>query len=125
MDHEVEADGLLPVDVGIANGELLAVAPPHLHQVALAGALLPEQMRRVKTGDFLLIRTINHSLSTSLVQGLRMKQIPDKEEQVVAVYAPIRLEEEVSDEQICPVGCVAGAGEPGVLTVNTFNLLNN
>ena len=119
MDHEVEADSLLPVDVGIANGELLAVAPPHLHQVALAGALLPEQMRRVKTGHFL------HSLSTSFVQGLRMKQIPDKEEQVVAVYAPIRLEEEVSDKQICPVGCVAGAGEPGVLTVNTFNLLNN
>ena len=54
-----------------------------------------------------------------------MKQIPDKEEQVVAVYAPIRLEEEVSDKQICPVGCVAGAGEPGVLTVKTFNLLNN
>ena len=40
--HEVEADSLLPVNVRIAYGQLLAVPPPHLHKVALTRALLPE-----------------------------------------------------------------------------------
>ena len=40
--HEVEADSFLPVYVRVAYGQLLAVPPPHLHQVTLSRALLPE-----------------------------------------------------------------------------------
>ena len=47
MDDEVEADGLLPVDVRVSDGELLAVPPPHLHQVTLAGAQLPEHQSQI------------------------------------------------------------------------------
>ena len=32
MYDEVEVDGLLPVDVGVADGQLAAVAPEHLHR---------------------------------------------------------------------------------------------
>ena len=40
--HEVETDRLLPVDIRISYGQLLAVTPPNLHKVALSWALLPE-----------------------------------------------------------------------------------
>ena len=41
--------------------------------------------------------------------------LPDKEEEVITVNAPVRLKEEVSDEEVCPVSCIPCAGEPGVL----------
>ena len=47
VDDEVEADRLLPVDVRVSDGELLAVPPPHLHQVTLAGAQLPEHQSHI------------------------------------------------------------------------------
>ena len=34
VDDEVEIDGLLPVDVGVADGQLAAVAAENLHQEA-------------------------------------------------------------------------------------------
>ena len=46
-----------------------------------------------------------------------MFYLPDKEEKVIAVKAPVRLKEEVSDEEVCPVSCVPGAREPGVLKI--------
>ena len=49
--------------------------------------------------------------------------LPDKEEEVIAVDAPVWLEEEVSDKQICPVGSVPAAREPGVLTTNQRSVL--
>ena len=49
--------------------------------------------------------------------------LPDKEEEVIAVNAPVWLEEEVSDKQISPVGRVPAAREPGVLTTNQRSVL--
>ena len=49
---------------------------------------------------------------------MRILYLPDKEEKVIAVKAPVRLKEEVSDEEICPVSCVPGAREPGVLQMH-------
>ena len=90
--HEVEADSLLPVNVRIAYGQLLAVPPPHLHKVALTRALLPE--------------TQSFSVKD---ERKNITDLPDKEEKVIAVNAPVRLKEEVSDEEVCPVGRVPGA----------------
>ena len=80
VNNEVETDRLLPVDVRIANGQLLAVPPPDLDQVAL-------------------VRT----------------ELPDKEEEVIAVDASVGLKEEMANKQICPVGCVAGTRKSRIL----------
>ena len=48
--------------------------------------------------------------------------LPDKEEKVIAVKAPVRLKEEVSDEEVRPVSRVPGAREPGVLQILDLNV---
>ena len=52
VDNQVETDCLLPVNVRVSNGKLLAVSPPDLHSVALAGAKsLPDKEEEVVTVD--------------------------------------------------------------------------
>ena len=83
VNHQVETDGLLPVNVRVSYGQFLAVSPPDLHSVGLA----------------------------------RPEALADEEEEVVTVDGSVRLEEEVTDEQVCPVGCVTGTREPRVLDI--------
>ena len=54
---------------------------------------------------------------------MRIFDLPDKEEKVIAVKAPVRLKEEVSDEEVCPVSRVPSARESGVLQINLSLLL--
>ena len=88
VDNQVETDCLLPVNVRVSYGKLLAISPPDLHGVSLT----------------------------------RAQALPNKEQEVVAVDGSVWLEEEVADEEICPVRCVAGAAEPGVLN-NIFFII--
>ena len=52
MDHQVQTDSLLPVNVRVSYGKLLAVSPPDLHSVALARSQsLPDKEEEVVTVD--------------------------------------------------------------------------
>ena len=54
---------------------------------------------------------------------MRVSYLPDKEEEVIAVQAPVRLKEEVSDEEVCPVSRVPSARKPRVLQIHLTLLL--
>ena len=52
MNHQVQTDSLLPVNVRVSYGKLLAVSPPDLHGVAVARTQrLPDKEEEVVTVD--------------------------------------------------------------------------
>ena len=77
-------------------------------------SLLPVYVR-VANGKFLAVPPPD-------LHTVARRQFPHEEEKVVTVDGSVRLEEEVADEEICPVRCVAGAAEPGVLN-NIFFII--
>lgn len=87
MHDEIQVHGFLPVDVGIADRQFLAVLAEHV-DLGLEFRQIPR--RRL------------HVLLTH------------EEEQIVAVDGVLRLEEEVTDEQVCPVRSALEHDESGV-----------
>lgn len=87
MHDEIQVHGFLPIDVGIADRQFLAVLAKYVD----LGLELGQVPRR----------------------GLHVL-LADEEEQVVAVDGVLRLKEEVADEQIRPVRCALQYDESGI-----------
>lgn len=87
MHDQIQVHGFLPIDVGIADGQLLAVLPEHVH---------------LRLEFWQVSRRRLHVL------------LSHEEQQVVAVDRVLCLEEEVPDKQVRPVGCTLKYHEAGV-----------
>lgn len=70
-------------------------------------SLLPVYVR-VANGKFLAVPPPD-------LHTVARRQFPHEEEKVVTVDGSVRLEEEVADKQVSPVGGAAGTGEARVL----------
>jgi len=87
MHDEIQVHSFLPIDIGIADRQFLAIFAKHVD----FGLKLGQISRR----------------------GLHVL-LANEEEQVVTVDSVLRLKEEVSDEQIRPVCCALKYDESGI-----------
>lgn len=95
MNDEIQVHGFFPIDVGIADRQFFAVLTKYVD----LGLELGQISRR----------------------GLHMF-LANEEEQVVAVDSVLRLKQEVSDEQVRPVGCALKYNESRVWKKNDKKL---
>lgn len=87
VNNEIKINGLLPVDVRIADRQLLAVLAKYID--------LRLEFRHVPRRSFNVL-------------------LADEEQKIVTVYRVLRLEEKVTNEQIGPVGRSLEYHETGV-----------
>ena len=89
MDHQVETDGFLPVNVGVSDGKFPAVSSEHFNL-----ALISRRRHRMGHHHFVL---------------------PHKEQKIVAVDGGVGLKQEMPHKQVGPIGGVVRYGETRVL----------
>ena len=116
-------------------GEVLQHHPGH-YQLHFALSGLLNSPRTYCHGD-LVVKHVNHQVQTDGLLPVYIRvsyrqllavpppdldqvalvrtELPDKEEEVIAVDASVGLKEEMANKQICPVGCVAGTRKSRIL----------